>query len=151
MQKTVSKKLFLSKTELILLCVSGIVAGFINGFLGSGGGVILVLVSSFMFSESDNFLKRMIAPRSAENRTELVPSDPKDCFSTAVASILPMSVISVIFYAARGDIDIFSYLEFPVCAVLGGILGAFLTDKMPSAILKTVFAALTVWAGIRML
>ena len=33
----------------------------------------------------------------------------------------------------------------------GGILGAFLTDKIPSSLLKTVFAALTVWAGIRML
>lgn len=138
--KCLSKLSILSWRELAVLCVSGIAAGMINGFLGSGGGVVLVLVSSLLFSKN-----------SPESRKSLVPSDPKSCFATAVASILPMSVISVVFYAARGDIDILSYIEFPLCAVLGGVLGAFLTDKTPSSILKTVFAALTVWAGIRML
>ncbi len=142
---------FLSGAKLVLLSISGIAAGVINGFLGSGGGVVLVIVCSVLFSEKNSGIGKMTAPESPENRKDLVPSDPKSCFASAVASILPMSAVSVVFYAVRGDIDILSYIEFPICAVFGGILGAFLTNKIPSSVLKTVFAALTVWAGIRML
>lgn len=151
MQGVSKKHFFLSKWELILISVSGVAAGFINGFLGSGGGVILVLVCAFLFSGKEGKIQKMIAPRNAENREKDLPSDPKEYFSTAVASILPMSVISIVFYALRGDLNLASYLEFPICAIFGGILGAFITDKIPSVLLKTVFAALTVWAGIRML
>lgn len=151
MQMTEKKHFFLSKWELIIISVSGVAAGFINGFLGSGGGVILVLVCAFLFSKKGSKLQKMIAPANAENREKDIPIDPKEYFSTAVASILPMSVISIIFYAFRGDLNLASYLEFPICAIFGGILGAFVTDKIPSVLLKTVFAALTVWAGFRML
>lgn len=145
------KQSFLSGAEIVIVCISGIIAGFINGFLGSGGGVVLVLVCSFLFSGKKGRLQKIIAPQNAENRENDVPSDPKEYFSTAVASILPMSVVSIVFYAFRGDLNLSSYLEFPISAVFGGILGAFMTDKIPSQLLKTVFAALTVWAGIRML
>ncbi len=151
MRDSVKKHFFLSKAELVLICISGVAAGFINGFLGSGGGVILVLVCAFLFSGKEGKLQKMIAPANAKTREKDVPNDPKEYFSTAVASILPMSVISIIFYAFRGDLNLASYLEFPICAIFGGILGAFVTDKIPSVLLKTVFAALTVWAGIRML
>ena len=106
---------------------SGILAGLLNGFLGSGGGIILI------------FMMGILLPRS----------EPKDIFATAVLSILPMSAVSAYFYYRGGGVGISEYAPYYASALFGGVLGAVLLDKISTDWLKAIFAVLMLWAGFR--
>ena len=106
---------------------SGILAGLLNGFLGSGGGIILI------------FIMGVLLPKR----------DTRDIFATAVLSILPMSAVSAYFYYQGGGISITEYSPYYASALFGGILGAVLLDKISTSLLKAVFAVLMLWAGFR--
>lgn len=123
----------------ILLALGGICAGMINGFLGSGGGIILIFVMTVFASR--------IFPENKQNGNN---EKTKSLFATAVASILPMSAVSVIFYLTRGSFDIGESLIFLIPAAIGGTAGALLMEKLSPAFLRVIFAALMIWAGIRM-
>lgn len=112
-------------TVLSALC--GVLAGVINGFIGSGGGIILI------------YGMGLLLPRL----------DTKDKFVTAVVSILPMSAISVYFYYRNGGIDVPSAAPYLGAALFGGVFGAWLMTVISPELLKKVFAVLMLWAGIR--
>ena len=111
----------------IVTLTAGMLAGILNGFLGSGGGIILIFIM-----------------------TALLPKrDARDVFATAVLSILPMSIVSAYFYYRGGGIAVNDYAPYYASALFGGILGAVLLDKISTALLKTLFAVLMLWAGFR--
>ena len=128
--KTKLRTLCENKTGFVFVTlISGILAGLLNGFLGSGGGIILIFTM-----------------------TALLPKrDAKDIFATAVLSILPMSAVSAFFYCREGSITSIEYAPYYASALFGGSLGAILLDKISTELLKAVFAALMLWAGIRAL
>lgn len=103
-----------------MLGCAALAAGFLNGFLGTGGGIILMFALSF------------------------VQIDEHDKFATVIASILPMSLISTLFY----DISISSAQKWLLPGMLGGIVGAFLLDKIKIKWLNKLFAIMVIWAGI---
>ncbi len=111
----------------IVTLTAGVLAGMLNGFLGSGGGIIIVFVTGLLLPQRD----------------------PKDIFATAVLSVLPMSIVSTYFYYRGGGISITDYAPYYASALFGGILGAVLLDKISTALLKTIFAVLMLWAGFR--
>ena len=106
---------------------AGVLAGTLNGFLGSGGGIILIFIMSVLLPDRD----------------------ARDIFATAVLSILPTSIVSAYFYCRCGGIGITEYAPYYAAALFGGILGAVLLDKISTSLLKTVFAVLMLWAGFR--
>lgn len=120
-----------------LLVACGILAGVINGFLGSGGGIILIFIMTFLAEKS-------FFPLGLRN-------DPKSFFATAVASILPMSVISAVFYFLRGDLSLEGSSVFLLPAAVGGVFGSFMLEKLSTKLLKAIFAVLMIWAGVRMI
>ncbi len=115
------------------LIISGALAGFLNGFVGSGGGIILIFA--------------MTAFVALPHGGDAV----KVRFATAVASILPMSVVSVYFYVKKGAVGFADALPFLLPAVIGGVLGALLMDKISAKTLRLVFSALMIWAGVRII
>ena len=112
-----------------LTVVFGAGAGVLNGFLGSGGGIILIFALTLL-GEAE---------------------DARDVFATAVLSILPMSAVSVYFYWREGAVPITDTLPFLLPAAVGGIFGAWLLCRISPKLLKLLFAALMLWAGIRMI
>ncbi len=116
-----------------LLAVCGVAAGFLNGFVGSGGGIILIFAMSVL---------ARIPHRESMTKTY---------FATAVASILPMSVVSAWFYLKGGAVGWSDVMPFLLPAALGGVLGAFLMNRISPQILKIVFSALMVWAGLKII
>ena len=122
----------------ILLGLGGVCAGIINGFLGSGGGIILIFAMSA--------LSARIFPESKSESEQT-----KTLFATAVASILPMSVVSVVFYLLRGSFACGESLVFLIPAAAGGLAGALLMEKISPSLLRIIFAGLMIWAGIRMI
>ena len=112
------------------LIALGLGAGFINGLLGAGGGILIVFG-----------LNKLLAGKL---------SDPRSVYASAIAVILPLSFLSALQYIRRGspDLNTLSYLLLP--AVLGGALGALLLRKLSVKALSRIFAAVVLVSGITM-
>ena len=106
---------------------SGIAVGVVNGLMGAGGGMIAVPL-----------LKK----------TGL---DQRKAQANAIAVILPISVVSCVMYLIRGSVSFADALPFIPGGIIGTVLGTFLLSKIPTNILKKIFAAFMIWAGVRLL
>lgn len=118
--------------------MAGFCAGLLNGLLGAAGGILLVAL-----------LPRLAAPASgpSEGRPE-----QRDILATALAVMLPVSAVSGIFYwlgGIRPSPVLLISLVLPAAA--GGLLGAKLLTRISNHLLKRIFAAVVVIAGLRML
>lgn len=111
-----------------LFCVfAGILCGFLNGFFGAGGGTLAVpLLKKAGLSENESH-------------------------AGAVAVILPVTIVSAVFYLLRGDVLIADSLPFVFTGMLGAVLGAFLLKKISGKWLRRIFGALVIFASVRML
>ena len=127
----------------LLLALTGMGAGLLNGLLGAAGGILLVAV-----------LPRLTPP------AKLYPPsvrlglyhERRDILATALTVMLPVSAVSGIFYWLNGirpSSALLLLLILPAAA--GGLLGARLLGKLPDRVLRKLFAALVVVSGIRML
>lgn len=115
------------KNPLPLLIIGGICAGFVNGLLGAGGGIIVVyLLNSLLGRDTDS----------------------RDVFANALCVMLPLSVLSCSIYFARGGISIEGLELIIIPAIAGGLVGAYLLSKIKPSALKTLFAALVAVSGI---
>lgn len=120
-------------TNIWILLLIGATAGVCNGMIGCGGGVVIVYALSYLYRK-DGVITQ------------------KDVFATAVASILPMSAVSVIMYITDGTAgDIGGVYKYLLPAVAGGITGAIFLDKIKSRALGRLFAMLVMWAGVSMI
>ena len=114
----------LKKSALVL---GGIVAGFINGFLGGGGGVVIVSL--------------LLA---------VAQLDQKKSQATALLIILPLTVVSAVVYFIYGNVDLKTVLYTTIGVVTGGIVGALLLKKLKGNAVKMIFALLLILGGIKM-
>ena len=124
--------------KTIFLIIGGLVAGFINGLLGAGGGILLV------------FMLGALLPTVEDDETER-SADKRDIFANALASMLPVTAISVISYAARGDIHLEGAETYLFPAIIGGLLGAWLLDKLRFSTARRLFSIIVIASGIAML
>ena len=66
--------------------------------------------------------------------------------------MIAVSAVSASVYTLRGEYADFAELPTVLAAgCAGGIAGGVLCDRVNTLILKGAFAAITIWAGIRML
>ena len=123
-----NKKFFgYSKKELVCLILLGSAAGFINGFLGTGGGIVLIFGTMFFLS----------AEREGK----------KEIFAETAAVTLVFSVVSVVIYFIKGASPLGSSIKFCLPALLGGGLGALVLDKLPTKAIGKIFSAIVIIAG----
>lgn len=112
---------------LFALLICGFAAGFCNGLLGAGGGILLVLSLGALFGKT--------------------AANGRRFFTTALSVMLPLSVLSVRHYTAAG----FRLPNAPwpfVGAAVGGVLGALLLSRLSWKILRRVFAAVVLLSGV---
>ncbi len=112
------------------LLLGGLAAGFANGLLGAGGGIIIIWI-----------LEKAIGD---------ITRDSRDVFANALAVMLPISAVSTVSYAISGNLPTEDITRFILPAVLGGLLGAFLLDKFSTSTVKTLFCFLVILSGIIM-
>ncbi len=127
----------------ILCALTGLGAGLLNGLLGAAGGILLVAV-----------LPRITPPpRLYPPALPLgVYHERRDILATALAVMLPISAVSGVFYWAGGiRPSPVLLLALVIPAAAGGLLGAMLLTRLPNHLLKKLFAAIVVVAGVRML
>jgi uncharacterized membrane protein YfcA len=108
----------------LLFCLFAFVGGGINGFLGTGGGIIFVLLLSL-----------------------ITKNEAKDNFATSLCATIVLSLVGSYSYFKTASIDFdLIYACFPF-AIVGGMLGALITDKIKTKWLNVGFAILIIYSG----
>lgn len=113
------------------LSLMGILAGFVNGLLGAGGGIIAVYALNAAF------------------KGEL--SDTRDVFANALCVMLPISAVSCIGYAFMGEIRTEGLAAFMIPAIVGGLCGALLLGRIRADVLKNLFAGIVIYSGLTLM
>ncbi|MCQ2387010.1 MAG: sulfite exporter TauE/SafE family protein [Clostridia bacterium] len=116
------------KKKGVLSVIFGAISGFINGIFGGGGGMIVVLVLE-----------------------KLLKLSPKNSHATAVFIILPLSIISGIFYLTFGSFEVKSGLIIMGGVILGGVAGALVLKKLSNKWLIIIFSLLMAVAGFKLI
>lgn len=106
----------------------GLVAGFLSGLFGVGGGILivpaLVLVLKF---------------------------DQRLAHGTSLAAVLPIALSSMTSYAVADKIDWPVALFLAVGALAGAVLGTHFLHKLPHDVLALGFSLLLIATAVRML
>ncbi|MBQ7383401.1 MAG: sulfite exporter TauE/SafE family protein [Clostridia bacterium] len=116
-----------SKNKFLVPLI-GFLAGISNGLMGAGGGIIIVYGMNYTLGEA--------------------LSDKKDVFANALCVMLPVSAVSCICYAIRGNLPINGIGIYSIPAILGGLVGGILLGKIKTGALKKLFAAIVIYSGI---
>ncbi len=74
----------------------------------------------------------------------------KKSHSTAVAVLLPISAVSAYLYIRAGSVQPSDAYPFILPSVCGALIGTVLLKKIPTALLKKIFAAIMIYAGVRL-
>ena len=117
-----------SATRALLLAVLSFFAGVLNGLLGTGGGMVLLFSLGFLLSGE---------------RT-------KEAFVISSVGVLTFSVVSAFFYERGGSLDTVALPRFALPAAAGGIVGAFLLDKIGTKWLRRLVAGLMLYSGLKL-
>ena len=126
----------------MILSVSSVISGVINGFVGTGGGIILYFILKFISKNNDN---------NNEDNPQNTDYAMKNIMAATVSAVIPMSVISSIVYMFKGRVIYKELLIYLPAALIGGITGALLLDKLKFKIVKKIFSGMLIYAGIRMI
>jgi uncharacterized membrane protein YfcA len=108
--------------------IVGLVAGFLSGLFGVGGGILIVpaLVIVLKF-------------------------DQRLAHGTSLAAVLPIALSSMTSYAVADKIDWRVALFLAIGALAGAVLGTHFLHKLPHDVLALGFSILLVATAVRML
>lgn len=119
---------YLKRRPRLAAALCGGAAGVANGMLGAGGGMLLVPL-----------LRRLCI------------SDDRKLFATAVAVMLPVSLVSFLICLLRGNVAFLSALPYCIGGLIGGLLGGLFYKKIPTTWLHRALGIFILWGGIRLL
>ena len=108
--------------------LAGLGAGAVNGLFGAGGGMVLVPLLSLL--------------------TDL---EEDEIFSSSLAIILPICLVSLTATALTGTVAWSASLPWLAGSAAGGLLAGFFGKKIPTVWLHRGLGILIVWGGIRYL
>ena len=108
--------------------LSGGAAGLANGLFGGGGGMV--------------FLPLMSREKALS---------PRQLFATCVAVIFPVCAVSAAVCLWRTEFPLLTAVPYLVGGFFGGILGGKLYGRVSPRLLRRIFAAFLVYAGVRYL
>ena len=106
---------------------SGFLVGFVNGLLGTGGGILAVSI-----------LKKQ---NLEQNKAH----------ATAVGLMFPLSLISLFIYWQKEGEFLSKYWIYFLPAIGGSFIGAFLLKKIKAEKLRFLFAIIIFYSAVRLL
>ena len=109
------------------ICV-GLLAGFVSGFFGAGGGMILVPYLTLILKE-DEVVAR----------------------ATTTLCIFFMVFTSSFFYFNKDSIDWILALNCSIGGIIGSYIGSNLLVNLDKKILKISFIIFLIYAGLKMI
>ena len=108
--------------------LAGLAAGFVNGFFGAGGGMVLVPLLIWLVGLPD-----------------------KLAFSSAISIILPLCVVSLFIYGRHDMLPLSDALPYLIGGAAGGVIAGLLLKKLSAVWLHRALGLLIVWGGLRLL
>lgn len=114
---------------ILILVVIGILAGILSGFVGVGGGVIIVPALMYALSMSQH---------EAQGTSLFI-------------LLLPVGILAVNNYWKTGNINWKFGLIVAMTFVLGGYIGSKIALKISPAIVKLVFGVIMAYVSFRMI
>lgn len=114
--------------KYLFLILSGTIIGLLNGFFGGGGGMVCVPILE-----------------------KVLNLDSKHAHATAIAVILPISLISASIYVYNGYLQSQPLLIVGAGVVVGGVLGAYALKVLPPKAIKIIFAIIMFAGGIKLI
>jgi uncharacterized membrane protein YfcA len=114
--------------QILPLFAIGLCAGFLNGLLGAGGGILIVFG-----------LRKLLKGHL---------KDPRAIYPTAIAVMLPLSLLSVWQYARAGSLELSHLCWLILPAIAGGAIGALLLRRLSVKALSRIFAAVVFISGL---
>lgn len=118
----------MSITQLLLVLLVGLCAGYLSGLLGIGGGVVIVpaLIAVLGFSQ-----------QMAQG-------------TTVGMMVFPIGLVSAFNYYKAGYIDVKTIIPLLIMFFLGSFFGSKMAISIDQNILRKVFAFLLVAVAIKM-
>lgn len=116
----------MKKNKNILFYPLGAAIGFLNGLLGSGGGMIAVPMLRGLKVEAEA------------------------CHATSIAIIAPLAIASGLLYLKAGSFAPADALPYLPGGLAGAAFGAWLLPKIKTVWLRRIFGAVILFAAWRL-
>ena len=116
-------------TTLLILLAVGLLAGFLSGMVGIGGGIIIVPVLVYFLGFSQH---------QAQG-------------TTLFMFLLPIGILGVMNYHKQGYVDYKTALIICTTFVFGSYFGSKLAISIDQKAIKQIFGAIIILLGIKML
>jgi uncharacterized membrane protein YfcA len=117
-----------TSTHTVRVVLVGLVAGFLSGLFGVGGGILIVPALVLLLG----FTQRL-------------------AHGTSLAAVLPIAVASLTSYAVEDKVDWKVGALLAVGAVAGAVIGTHILHRLPHDMLAIIFAVLLVATAVRLL
>lgn len=118
-----------------ILAATGLVAGFVAGMLGVGGGIVTVPVLEYSLRFAD-------VPE--EHRMHVA-------VATSLAAIIPTAISSARSHHARGAVDWELARRWAIPMLLAAFAGSLLASQAPLAVLAGIFGSVALIIALKML
>jgi uncharacterized membrane protein YfcA len=119
----------MTTAQLITILLIGLMAGFVSGALGVGGGIIIVPSLILFLGFSQHMAQ-----------------------GTSLAILLlPTGILAVMQYYKNGYVDFKVALILMILFVVGAYLGSLVSTNIPDKMLKKIFGIFMLLVSIKMI
>lgn len=122
--------------NIIILLLAGGVTGFLAGFFGVGGGIILVPILLYFFTQSIG-ISTLVA-------THLT-------FGTSLLVVIFASLTSAVQYSKNNHVVWKAVLYIGIASIVGALIGSKVAASLQGKALQQIFATVVTIAAIRLL
>ncbi|MDD5243720.1 MAG: sulfite exporter TauE/SafE family protein [Syntrophorhabdaceae bacterium] len=112
--------------SIVIFLATGVVAGFVSGMMGVGGGVIMIPPMVLLLG----------MPQQLSQGTSLL-------------AMVPISMTGAFTHHRLGNVRLNIAAGISVGALVGGYLGGTIANILPELYLKIIFSVVLVWMGQR--
>ncbi|MBC7861525.1 MAG: sulfite exporter TauE/SafE family protein [Bacteroidia bacterium] len=115
--------------EILILLAIGLVAGYMSGLVGIGGGLVIVPVLVYVLDYTQH----------------------KAQGTTLFMFLFPIGILGVMQYYKAGNVDWKAAAFISATFIIGNLLGSKTALSMDQATIKKVFGAIIILLGIKMI
>lgn len=119
----------MSLYTIVVLALIGIVAGILSGFIGIGGGVIIVPALVYFLSLSQH-----------------------EAQGTSIALMLPpIGILAAMNYYKAGTLNVKYALIVAATFIIGGYIGSKISLQLPPEMVKRIFGIVMLFIALKMI